>query len=534
MMARLAIAALLVSCSNAALAEPSFTIDNATANEDSGAIAFLVRKHGTLNDQPSKVLVHAIPGTAKGGADYVEDAYLLPFTAAETQKLVIFDLVNDATPEPGEKFTVKLIRGVNARLYDGTATGTITDSDVAPPPTQTCPDGSVIPATSACPPHEHPPGGFVLTADVKAITNEDMGFDTSLGVRTVPVLPVSSVGEAGFRFICGLAGFAYNDPIAYPGQPGASHLHQIFGNTEVDAFSTRESLAKKGSSTCNYVTTGPNGALVILPFAVNRSGYWIPAMLDGGGNAVGSDYITVYYKRARNGAPECGDPSDVANRRTGICVGVPRGLTMIWGSDMKGGYTLNQRVDAGRPMYFNCSGTGATAGHYADIEEAKAKCVAGGKIGIIITAPNCWDMKHSDVPDHRSHVAYGSYGSWGYYRCPATHPGLMPQLTLQYWFTVTAQMLKPGYEGAHLSSDLVDKTKAPGWSLHGDYKEAWLEWVRLAWEGPDGCVGGGKNCSSGHLGNGLQLVGAGQPIKNGRTVWADPDPLVPLSSIPRP
>lgn len=379
-----------------------------------------------------------------------------------------------------------------------------------------------------------PISGFVLTSDVRPIVGADLGFDPALGMKTVAVLPVAAPGSAGFRFICGLAGFAYDDPIAYPGQPGASHLHQLFGNDKANAYSTRKSLASSGGSTCNYITTGPNGALVIKPFALNRSAYWIAALLDGGGNAVRPDYISVYYKRGKDGAPECGNPSDVANRRTGICVGVPNGLKMIWGSDLKGGYTLNQRTDGGRPTYFNCTGTGATAGHYADLEEAKTKCVAGGKIGIVIAAPNCWDGKHSDVPDHRSHVAYGSYGSWGYYRCPGSHPYLQPQLTLQYWYTVTAQMLKPGYAGAQLSSDEADRSRRPGWSLHGDYWEAWHTATRQMWEGPDGCVGGSKNCASGHMGNGKQLVGAAQPIIDGRTVWGDPNPLVPLSSIPRP
>ena len=32
---------------------------------------------------------------------------------------------------------------------------------------------------------------------------------------------------------------ASDDPIVYPGQPGQSHLHEFFGNTDVDAFTHR-------------------------------------------------------------------------------------------------------------------------------------------------------------------------------------------------------------------------------------------------------------------------------------------------------
>src|SRR5436190_1912287 len=43
---------------------------------------------------------------------------------------------------------------------------------------------------------------------------------------------------------------AADDPLVFPGLPGASHLHTFVGNTAPTAFSTPESLAKNGSSSC--------------------------------------------------------------------------------------------------------------------------------------------------------------------------------------------------------------------------------------------------------------------------------------------
>ena len=87
-------------------------------------------------------------------------------------------------------------------------------------------------------------------------------------VKGDPVPPSAAPDVVGaFRFICQAAHLGYDDPIVYPGQPGKSHLHQFFGNTLTDANSTFASLRGTGDSTC----MGP----------LNRSAYWIPAMMNG-------------------------------------------------------------------------------------------------------------------------------------------------------------------------------------------------------------------------------------------------------------
>ena len=45
-----------------------------------------------------------------------------------------------------------------------------------------------------------------------------------------------------FRFICGPSHEAYDDPVVFPGQPGKSHLHQFWGNSQANGNSTYESL----------------------------------------------------------------------------------------------------------------------------------------------------------------------------------------------------------------------------------------------------------------------------------------------------
>lgn len=120
----------------AASVPPSFTIAPSAAEEDSGRLCFPVRMHGTRSSLPSSVKVALLPGTAKAVEDYVAAGLELLFQPVEfnSSKVACFTLVNDARPEPSETVTARLTKGVNSRLYIGSAPGTILDSDRAPEP----------------------------------------------------------------------------------------------------------------------------------------------------------------------------------------------------------------------------------------------------------------------------------------------------------------------------------------------------------------------------------------------------------------
>ena len=95
--------------------------------------------------------------------------------------------------------------------------------------------------------------------------------------------PTNSRGNSGvFHVACTTSHFSYADPIAKPGEPGAAHLHMFFGNTEVNAYSNSDSMLNTGNGTCQHEE-------------LNRTGYWVPAMLDGEHHAIRPDFIQVYY-----------------------------------------------------------------------------------------------------------------------------------------------------------------------------------------------------------------------------------------------
>jgi hypothetical protein len=70
-------------------------------------------------------------GTATAGSDYTATSGTLTFTPGQTSKTINVPIVGDTTVEPDETFTVTLSTPTNATLGTATATGTITNDDVA-------------------------------------------------------------------------------------------------------------------------------------------------------------------------------------------------------------------------------------------------------------------------------------------------------------------------------------------------------------------------------------------------------------------
>jgi hypothetical protein len=323
------------------------------------------------------------------------------------------------------------------------------------------------------------------------------------GTGKIPVdMGADPVGA--FRFICGAGQVSYDDPIVYPGQPGKSHLHQFYGNTGTDAYSTYASQRAHGESTCGD--------------PVNRSGYWMPAMLDGKGNVAKPDYVSIYYKRLPASDPHCNDPSRTDLKAEGICVGIPNGIRFIFGYDM-----LTSTPRTGGNQFYCVAGNTPGKGQATLAGLAAIGCAAGNHVELMISAPTCWDGIRLDSANHRDHVSYPAYGSWGYLRCDAAHPYVMPRFQMSVFYTVAAG---DDLKLWHLSSDEMRPTLPAGSTFHADYFEAWDAGVKAMWT--DNCINRHLNCSGGDLGNGLQMKGADKPSYG----WLNPNRLVPVPARP--
>jgi hypothetical protein len=376
---------------------------------------------------------------------------------------------------------------INAKAVSGTtgvgASGTVTilDNDVAPAPapqpapTQTCPDGSVIPLTNVCPaPPPAPTGGDILSPSLSGFAPIASNFDTSKEYDVTNVPQSNAPDTLGaFRFICNAAQILPDDPIVFPGQPGRSHLHQFYGNTAANAYSTYQSLRTTGQSTC------------MSP--LNRSAYWMPAMLDGKGNVVVPDYVQVYYKRYPVNSWQCTD-----GRAGKACVQQPNGLRWIEGRNMA---DLSQ-PSTGNPHFLCDNDTGS----WPTLQQALKVCTAGHHILAGIGGPPCWDGKRLDSANHRDHVAYMVDSHMGYFVCPADHPYIIPEFQLAAAYLVVAGEDTSGW---HFASDEMVPGEPAGSTYHVDLFDAWDQDAKTAWT--DNCIGKLLNCSAGLLGDGRAL-----------------------------
>jgi hypothetical protein len=150
---------------------------------------------------------------------------------------------------------------------------------------------------------------------------------------------------------------------------------------------------------------------------------------------------------------------------------------------------------------------------------AAAGCPVGAHIEGVISAPPCWDGKNLDSANHRDHVAYASYGSWGYLRCPADHPYLLPTFTMGVFYTIAdGDDLKLW----HFASDELHPELPAGSTFHADWFGAWDNTIMAAWT--DNCINKSLDCYGGNLGNGYKMK-----MYSGFSMTANPR-LVPIPS----
>jgi len=302
--------------------------------------------------------------------------------------------------------------------------------------------------------------------DYNAIPKGQIGVDDEEFDTEAPNYPHGDIGQV--RMVCQYSHMTKDDPLVFPGQPGAAHLHAFFGNTLTDAFSTADSLRNTGASTCYGGT-------------LNRSAYWVPALIDANGIPQRAVQGNFYYKAGYELPSSSIQP-------------FPTGLRMIAGSAAS---SSPQPVGVAD---FGCDGgtmrcPDGVGGKLPYWCSAIPSCGKGARIVQHVGFPQCWDGKNLDSPDHKSHMAYPVDGA-----CPADHPVAIPHIEF------LIEYVQPGDStaGWHLSSDMYDQSMPGGFSGHGDYFSGWKQemidtFVRR-------CDQLSLNCGDGPIGDGRVLT----------------------------
>jgi hypothetical protein len=239
-----------------------------------------------------------------------------------------------------------------------------------------------------------------------------------------------------------------DDPIVFPGLPGASHSHTFLGNRTTNANSTLQTLQAGGTS---CITPG------------DKTGYWMPTLLNGDTAVQPVGRQTIYYK------------SGVIDYRS--VRPSPPGLRFLVGSPQ-----------ATQDEFRNAPGAveGWECGESAFNWDFPAICPAGSQLNIRMQAPSCWDGLHLDSPDHQSHMAYpiDTHTASGWV-CPDDHPVAVPKLEFKMAWPVNGDMSK-----VHFTSD-TGATR--GQTFHYDFMNGWDAPRQAALVSH--CINGGRQCN---------------------------------------
>lgn len=316
-------------------------------------------------------------------------------------------------------------------------------------------------------------------------------------------LCLTNQGEGKLRFLCDPSHLSWDDPIVYPGQSGAAHLHHFFGNTLVHAGSTYQSLRTTGDGTC---AGGP----------INRTGYWYPAVIKPAGpgfpvaKVVKPAFIELYYVI---GATNTLTDYDTANPDAALAhptYGLqrfPRGLQMVWGWKHDDGSTpfgVWSRVDTTDATGAGNGGLeGPYYGTFADLATNMPSTSTEDNIFARIESPGCWDGVNLTLGGGRTHIAYEVQDGLGHLVCPATHPYRIPKVLVIVAFSHNGPS---DFSTWFLSSDSADyggHDHIGGTTFHTDWFGAWDSTISSIWETTILQVGGTsanqKTSTSGRL-----------------------------------
>jgi len=329
---------------------------------------------------------------------------------------------------------------------------------------------STTPTTSQTVVH----GGIAVDTSSQPVPQPGVSNVMLTAPGAIPPAPAPGDWEAdgAFRLLCNWSKMSYDDPIVYPGQAGAAHHHTFFGNTGIDANTTSENIRSKGNASCRGGT-------------INLSGYWTPSMIDtASGKPIAPKVLLIYYK---TGFWQYFNDNSVMQP-------IPKGLKMIAG---EGG-----RSTAGGVASFGCMMPAVGSDRAGTTGSAIPKnCQPGDELWARVPFPQCWDGVNLDSPDHKSHMAYPvafwTGDPYRQYRCPATHPVVLPAITFAVEYVLPAD---GNISKWRLSSDSYDPSTPAGYSMHGDWMNGWDPTISELWGIK--CMRERRNCGAANMGDG--------------------------------
>lgn len=180
----------------------------------------------------------------------------------------------------------------------------------------------------------------------------------------IPTAFISAALGANWITTCQQSHLNNDDPVAFPGQPGAAHQHLFTGARTTNAFSTFESLVAS-ETTCEMGS--------------DRTGYWEPKPLNY--NLHPNKGALFYYTGSKAASV------------------FPNGLKMKVGDAKATSEATNWGIAQGR-IKFKCG-----PGSNPEYPQPPLACTSGMLV-TVVEFPRWWDGLRLDSPDHISHMSY--------------------------------------------------------------------------------------------------------------------------------
>jgi hypothetical protein len=273
---------------------------------------------------------------------------------------------------------------------------------------------------------------------------------TSSGVVTHGGITTTK-DTVGWLLDCAMSHSLADDPILFPGQPGAAHLHDFTGNASTNAASTVASMeagannspaaSYNGSATtagtsCDLPTYAPGTA-------GDTAAYWRPALYANGAKVTPTVKDELYY-RAKP-LLNAGQTFEA----------IPQDARLIVGSSGATSYAGNAAIQAGHIYWEDSSGAKVT-----ELPQS------GSSFLMNVIFPSCWDglpMDHAFGGTDNGHFAYAAGSS-----CPAGFSHAVAQLSEKFKYSNVPA-------GVRELASMQDPAtmRAGGWTAHADFWNTW-------------------------------------------------------------